>query len=76
MAHNIGYHWAVMRTDADAMAEVGRLASAGALRPHVARCFALTDAAEAHALAESGAAGGKVVLTCEGGGDDVAGGAS
>jgi NADPH:quinone reductase-like Zn-dependent oxidoreductase len=63
VAHGVSYHWAVMRTDADALSEVGRLAAAGALRPHLARALPLAAAAEAHALVEAGTAGGKVVLT-------------
>ena len=62
-SHSVAYHWAVMRTDGEAMASVGRLAASGALAPHLGRVLPLAAAAEAHALVESGAAGGKVVLT-------------
>jgi NADPH:quinone reductase-like Zn-dependent oxidoreductase len=63
--YSVGYHWAVMRTDGEAMASVGRLASSGALVPHVGRVLPLSRVAEAHALVEAGAAGGKVVLRVE-----------
>lgn len=42
--------------------DVRALAEAGALRPTVARRFALEEAAEAHALLEAGTAGGSVVV--------------
>jgi NADPH:quinone reductase-like Zn-dependent oxidoreductase len=65
-SHSVAYHWAVMRTDGEAMASVGRLAASGALAPHIGRVLPLAAAAEAHALVESGAAGGKVVLRVDG----------
>jgi NADPH:quinone reductase-like Zn-dependent oxidoreductase len=63
--HDVAYSWAVMRTDGDALAEVARLAAAGALRPHVGAVLPLASAAEAHAMVEQGTAGGKVVLRVE-----------
>lgn len=60
---DIAYHWAVMRQDADAMAEIGRLARAGALEVALGWSLPLEEVAKAHELAEDSSVGGKVVLT-------------
>jgi NADPH:quinone reductase-like Zn-dependent oxidoreductase len=52
-----------MRQDADAMAEIGRLARAGRLEVALGWTLPLEEAARAHALAEDSSIGGKVVLT-------------
>ena len=54
---------AVMRQDADAMAEIGRLARAGRLEVALGWTLPLEETARAHALAEDSSIGGKVVLT-------------
>ena len=59
----VGYHWAVMRQDADAMAEIGRLARLGQLEVALGWTLPLEEAARAHQLAEDASVGGKVVLT-------------
>ena len=66
-SHDVSYSWAVMRADGDALAEIARLAAAGALRSHVGAVLPLERAAEAHALVEQSVAGGKVVLSVAGG---------
>ncbi|MGD9865552.1 MAG: zinc-binding dehydrogenase, partial [Pseudodonghicola sp.] len=48
--------------EAEASAAISALLAEGALRPPVAHVFGLDRAATAHALLESGQAGGKVVL--------------
>ncbi|MGW3101353.1 NADP-dependent oxidoreductase [Streptomyces sp. NPDC001100] len=53
----------VVEHDRSGMAGLAALAEGGRLRPHVAATFPLTEAAKAHALAESGGATGKLVLT-------------
>ncbi|MFF4303269.1 NADP-dependent oxidoreductase [Streptomyces sp. NPDC001601] len=53
----------VVEHDRSGMMGLAALAEAGRLRPHVAASFPLTEAAKAHALAESGGATGKLVLT-------------
>ncbi|WP_308298792.1 NADP-dependent oxidoreductase [Streptomyces sp. GESEQ-35] len=53
----------VIEHDRSGMTGLAALAEAGRLRPHVAATFPLTEAAKAHALAESGGATGKPVLT-------------
>jgi NADPH:quinone reductase-like Zn-dependent oxidoreductase len=49
---DVGYHWAVMRQDADAMAEMAQLAGEEQLTARVARTFPLEDIAEAHRAVE------------------------
>ncbi|MFF4313951.1 NADP-dependent oxidoreductase [Streptomyces sp. NPDC001507] len=53
----------VVEHDRSGMVGLAALAEGGRLRPHVAATFPLTEAAKAHALAESGGATGKLVLT-------------
>ena len=60
---DVGYHWAVMRQDSDAMAEIGRLARRGALEVALGWTLPLEEAARAHELTEDTSVGGKVVLT-------------
>ena len=69
-SHDVSYSWAVMRADGDALAEVARLAASGALRSHVGAVLPLERAAEAHAMVEQSAAGGKVVLSVVTGGEE------
>ena len=61
----VSYSWAVMRPDDEAWASVADLASQGQVRPHLGRVLPWESAVEAHELVESGAAGGKVVLSFE-----------
>ena len=63
-SEDVGYHWSVMRPDADGMAAVARLAGEGRMRTPVGATFPLERAGEAYAAAEGGKAGGggKVVL--------------
>ncbi|MFK0281338.1 NADP-dependent oxidoreductase [Streptomyces sp. NPDC090499] len=53
----------VVEHDRSGMTGLAALAEAGRLRPHVAATFPLAEAAKAHALAESGGATGKLVLS-------------
>jgi NADPH:quinone reductase-like Zn-dependent oxidoreductase len=50
--------------DGEELAEIGRLADAGKLKPHVQATFPLEQAADALASVERGHTAGKVVLTC------------
>ncbi|MGY3478525.1 NADP-dependent oxidoreductase [Bradyrhizobium ottawaense] len=50
--------------DGEELAEIGRLADAGKLKPHIQATFPLEQAAEALASVERGHTAGKVVLTC------------
>ncbi|MGY2063609.1 zinc-binding dehydrogenase [Nocardia gipuzkoensis] len=45
------------------MSALAALAESGALRPAIAATFSRADAAEAHALGETGHTAGKLVLT-------------
>lgn len=51
--------------DGEELAEIGRLADAGKLKPHIQATFPLAQAAEALAIIERGHTAGKVVLTCD-----------
>jgi NADPH:quinone reductase-like Zn-dependent oxidoreductase len=55
----------LVEPDRLALEDVARLAATGRLTVRIARTFPLADAAQAHALGESGAAGGKMVLTVD-----------
>jgi NADPH:quinone reductase-like Zn-dependent oxidoreductase len=59
----VTYHWAAMRTDADAWAQLAGWAHEGLLAPHVGPAFAWDRAAAAHEAVESGRTSGRVVLT-------------
>ncbi|MBR0847220.1 NADP-dependent oxidoreductase [Bradyrhizobium diazoefficiens] len=50
--------------DGAELAEIGRLADAGKLKPHIQATFPLEQAAQALATVERGHTAGKVVLTC------------
>ncbi|XP_024394923.1 uncharacterized protein [Physcomitrium patens] len=61
-SHGIDYWWPIMRTDAEGLEEICRLASDGRLKIPVGLTFPLEMAAEAHRARDSKNAGGKVVL--------------
>ena len=50
--------------DGDELAEIGKLAESGKLKPHIQATFLLEQAAQALATVERGHTAGKVVLTC------------
>lgn len=50
--------------DGEELAEIGRLADAGKLKPHVQATSPLAQAAQALVAVERGHTAGKVVLTC------------
>lgn len=58
----VRYAYLLMRADGAALAEIGRLADSGAIRPTIDRVFPLERAREALARVESGRATGKVVV--------------
>lgn len=55
-----------MRTDAEGLEEICRLAADGRLKIPVGQTFPLEMAAEAHRARDSKTAGGKVVLEVDG----------
>lgn len=55
-----------MRTDAEGLEEICRLASDGRLKIPVGQTFPLEMVAEAHRARDSKSAGGKVVLQVDG----------
>ena len=59
----VTYHWAAMRTDGDAWAQLAGWAHGGQLVPHVGQTVPWDRAAAAHEAVESGRTSGKVVLT-------------
>ncbi len=66
-AERLGVRAVRMLVDADRadMESIAELVEAGKLRATVARTFPLADAAEAHALGETGRTAGKLVLTVD-----------
>jgi NADPH:quinone reductase-like Zn-dependent oxidoreductase len=64
-AARLGIRTEVLVVEADyaGMTAIADLAAQGTLRPVIADAFALTDAAKAHALGETGHVAGKLVLT-------------
>lgn len=60
---NMGHLWDELELLADAFTAILKLYEQGAIRPHVDRCFAFEQAAEAHAYIEAGQNLGKVLLT-------------
>ena len=50
--------------DGDELAEIGKLAESGKLKPRIQATFPLEQAAQALATVERGHTAGKVVLTC------------
>ena len=56
------YRWALYRPDGAALAEIGRLAESGALRPILDTVLPLDAVAEAHRRVEAGGVRGKIVL--------------
>ncbi|KAG6548773.1 hypothetical protein Mapa_009534 [Marchantia paleacea] len=64
-SHGIEYWWTVMRTDAEALEEIARLAKEGSLKVPVGKTFPLAEAAEAHKAREGKKTVGKVVLEVE-----------
>jgi NADPH:quinone reductase len=59
---NITFHGVLIQDDGDRTRKLSSLLSDGTIQPVVSRVLALTEAAEAHRIVESGHAGGKVVL--------------
>ncbi|MFG2269794.1 NADP-dependent oxidoreductase [Streptomyces chartreusis] len=66
-AERLGVRAVRMLLDADraGMQAIAELVEQGKLRPEIARTFPLADAAEAHALGETGRTTGKLVLTVD-----------
>lgn len=60
------YWWPIMRTDAEGLEEICRLASDGRLKIPVGKTFPLESAAEAHHARDSKSVNGKVVLEVDG----------
>ncbi|KAG0614777.1 hypothetical protein M758_6G202600 [Ceratodon purpureus] len=65
-SHGIEYWWPIMRTDAEGLEEICRLASDGRLKIPVGKTFPLESAAEAHHARDSKSVNGKVVLEVDG----------
>ena len=63
LAHDVGFAWAVMDTDGDALAAVARLAAQGRYSALVGRVLPLRDASKAHCLLDEGVVHGKLVLS-------------
>jgi NADPH2:quinone reductase len=61
--HNQRFEGVLIRNDAARLRRLADLLATGVVRPRVARTYPLQRAAEAHALLDSGRAGGKIVLT-------------
>ena len=59
----VTYHWAAMRTDTEAWAQLAGWAHSGLLAPHVGPVFTWDRAAEAHEAVEAGRTSGRVMLT-------------
>ncbi|KAG0626048.1 hypothetical protein M758_2G098600 [Ceratodon purpureus] len=64
-SHGIEYWWPIMRTDAEGLEEICRLAADGRLKIPVGQTFPLEMAGEAHQARDGKTAGGKVVLEVE-----------
>jgi len=60
---NMGHLWDERELLVDAFAALFQLYEQGAINPHVDRCFAFEQAAQAHAFIEAGQNVGKVLLT-------------
>lgn len=59
----VGGRFVDVRPDAQQLATLARYAADGRLRVHISRVFAMSEAAAAHRLVESGHVRGKIVLT-------------
>lgn len=64
-SYGIEYWWTIMRTDAEALEDIARLARDGKMKIPVGKSFSLWEAAEAHRVQEGKQAHGKVVLQLE-----------
>lgn len=64
-SYGIQYWWTIMRTDAEALEDIARLARDGNMKIPVGRSFPFWEAAEAHRVQEGKQAHGKVVLQLE-----------
>jgi NADPH:quinone reductase-like Zn-dependent oxidoreductase len=56
------YYWSFMEPDGAALAQIGKLVEAGAIKPLVDRVYPLDDLAEAHAFIDTKQVQGKVVI--------------
>ncbi|EFJ13796.1 hypothetical protein SELMODRAFT_121667 [Selaginella moellendorffii] len=61
-SHGIDYSWIIMRTDAEGLEQIARLAKEGRLKIPVGETFSLDEAAKAQTVRENKDSQGKVVL--------------
>ncbi len=62
----IRFETLLVESDRGGMQAIAELVETGALRAHIEATFPLAEAAEAHALGETGRTSGKIVLTMDG----------
>jgi NADPH:quinone reductase-like Zn-dependent oxidoreductase/predicted SnoaL-like aldol condensation-catalyzing enzyme len=65
-ARGVRFESMLVEADFGGMSAIADLVESGALRPHVHATFPLAEAAEAHALGQTGPIAGKLVLTMPG----------